>query len=397
MSDRIRLTVMAPFSCEPPRYGGPLRVAGLCRALREYVDVELFGQQPQRPDISMPPRAVHRQVAAGYETYDGGDLASLGLYYLTNARWGAPPTWNTPLLKLRAPRWLRASVARARVVHVEHPWQFAWARSSTSRPVTVGLQDEVALYSQLPRLPSPLRNRFRTWIARQERLAVLTASHVFAHAPADRERLLERYAISPERITVVPNGASPDWRPADPDERKRARDALGIRQPHAVIFAGSQHLPNVAAARLLLDAAPTLGEHGIELVIAGGVSEAFPGYESRNVTLIGALPSLDEGFAACDLAVNTVSQGAGSNMKTLEYLARGLATVSTEIGARGTDLVPSREIVVVPRAEDVVAAVITLAGDDVKMRELSARGLAAVGLATPGMRRRSPCCASSRR
>src|SRR5262249_14095684 len=104
---------------------------------------------------------------------------------------------------------------------------------------------------------------------------------------------------------------------------------------------GSGYVPNVEAFAFIVDRlAPANPE--MTFLVVGGVSEdgegpAVAGRGGANVKILGLVsdPERDEAYAAADVAINPMFTGSGINIKMLDFLAAGLPTISTPVGARG--------------------------------------------------------------
>jgi glycosyltransferase involved in cell wall biosynthesis len=99
---------------------------------------------------------------------------------------------------------------------------------------------------------------------------------------------------------------------------------------------GSAHGPNIDAARLVIEAAAQLPS--VHFVLLGSVCHAVEAWERpANVGLLGVVSDAEKAswLAICDVGLNPVISGSGTNLKLLEYAAVGLPVVSTEFGARG--------------------------------------------------------------
>src|SRR5579872_3589954 len=105
-------------------------------------------------------------------------------------------------------------------------------------------------------------------------------------------------------------------------------------------FLGSSHGPNVAAASFILtELAPVL--HDTQFDIVGTVCSALPISPPPNVKLIGVV-SEDEKhrlISQWDMALNPLFEGEGSSVKMADYMAHGLPTIATKVGARGYPVV----------------------------------------------------------
>lgn len=123
----------------------------------------------------------------------------------------------------------------------------------------------------------------------------------------------------------VPNGMTP-VRPASPKNTSNA--------DFSAVFMGSGHLPNQKAALTLANViAPLVPE--VQFNIMGSCLPE--GKYAGNVIRHGRVSDArkEELLSNSNLALNPMSTGSGSNIKVLEYLARGLPVLSTEFGVRG--------------------------------------------------------------
>jgi glycosyltransferase involved in cell wall biosynthesis len=76
---------------------------------------------------------------------------------------------------------------------------------------------------------------------------------------------------------------------------------------------------------------------------------------------------------AAQVAFNPMTEGSGTNVKMLDYLASGLPIVTTQIGARGLDVVDGEHVVVAPLLSMVDAAT-ELAADPATAERLARSG-----------------------
>jgi len=149
--------------------------------------------------------------------------------------------------------------------------------------------------------------------------------------------------VPPERIWDAPNGVFTDQiRPPTDEEKRAARETLGIEGP-AAIFIGSAFPPNIQAvefiARRLAPALP-----GITFLVCGAVSETQELLScrtdgARNLRCVG--PVTEEQKRCClwaaDVGLNPMFAGSGTNVKMFDFMAAGLPVISTATGARGID------------------------------------------------------------
>ena len=108
-------------------------------------------------------------------------------------------------------------------------------------------------------------------------------------------------------------------------------------RPFSAVFMGTAHRPNLSAAELLVDSvAPACPD--TDFLIVGKVGLSLQRTElPENVFICGFLS--DELKTAvmldCDLGLNPMIEGGGSNLKIPDYLVHGLDVISTPFGVRG--------------------------------------------------------------
>lgn len=97
---------------------------------------------------------------------------------------------------------------------------------------------------------------------------------------------------------------------------------------------GSGHLPNQTAALTLAnEIAPLVPEVQFNILGTCLPEGKYPSNVIRHGRVSDALK--EELLSNSHLALNPMSTGSGSNIKVLEYLARGLPVLSTDFGVRG--------------------------------------------------------------
>jgi glycosyltransferase involved in cell wall biosynthesis len=137
---------------------------------------------------------------------------------------------------------------------------------------------------------------------------------------------------------VVPNGVDPGRFRAREASRAATRRELGVADgDKLLLFTGSRWGPNREAFDYLLAFSRThaawLAERGLHLLVVGNVAPA-PLRQSR-FTATGPVDRVEPYFAAADAGLNPLVEGAGTNLKTCEFIAARLPLLTTPFGARG--------------------------------------------------------------
>jgi glycosyltransferase involved in cell wall biosynthesis len=239
---------------------------------------------------------------------------------------------------------VRKRAAEAEVVIFSHPWMYGCLRDMVRGSGKLIIYDsqncEAVLRKKL--LSS---NEFGICLAESVRWIEEQLCHdsdlILACSEEDKRTFIELYGVKREKIIIVPNGV--DVRvihPASIETRAQARQKLGVAG-FVALFIGSAYPPNVEAVRVILnELAPANPE--ITFVIVGGAGDIAlaEGVSSKippNIRLLGAVSDeeRDAAYAAGDIAINPMVTGSGTNIKMLDFLAAGLPTITTAIGARG--------------------------------------------------------------
>jgi glycosyltransferase involved in cell wall biosynthesis len=337
------LLVLTPYAVVPPNFGGAVRAYNLCRALARTYRVEQFAQQVTRENVAPRLDPVVREVAPGYTEYSPRDPLSILLYGLTSIALRCQPIWNSAALSLTAPPWLRRRIAAADIVQVVQPWQFAWARRH-ARPGTILALDTQNVESRLFTAetiagPRQLARALAGELARQEYRAVRAADVVFAVSQEDADALARRCDTPPERFVIAPNGVDCErYLPVPPQLRAERKRALGLEGRAVVAYAGSRFGPSVEAARMVLGWARDWPDPEVAFLVVGTAGDAFRPEEHPRARFTGLVEDTRPYLEAADVALNPVLTGSGTNLKQLEYMALGLPTLLTPVGARGLPL-----------------------------------------------------------
>ena len=169
-------------------------------------------------------------------------------------------------------------------------------------------------YSRWHRVLAPL-------IARRARL-VLTISQV------SRDQIVRHLGVDESDVAVVPLGVDDRFR--DPAGADAVRDRYDLTRPYVLALGTDLPRKNLA---LLDRLAPELGEHGLDVVLAGSTRPYMPAgsYRARSLGYVAEqdLPGLYAGAAV--LAMPSLHEGLG--LPVLEAMAAGTPVVSSDRGA----------------------------------------------------------------
>jgi len=193
------------------------------------------------------------------------------------------------------------------VVILEHPWQVH--ALSGQKFVYDAHNDEAKMKAQIS-TPEVVE------ITKVLQARALKANHVTYCSEAD-----EIQTDSPK--THIPNGTHlPNITRVNGSKLKN------------ILFVGSAHPPNVAAALMLANLGPALSDY--EIIIAGQCSQYIQ-TTAENVRLLGHVGPevLDYLFANTHAFLNLITAGSGTSLKVARALSYGLPVISSQLGARG--------------------------------------------------------------
>jgi glycosyltransferase involved in cell wall biosynthesis len=252
-----------------------------------------------------------------------------------------------PLLLSRcSPRYHRLiaeHVEQADIYIHSHPWMQPFIPPGLDLPVIYDSHNcESGLKKDL--LGHNLAGRYLARKVEQiERNAVRHSDRILACSPSDSDQFKSRFGCDREKIILVPNGVDCDriCPPRDAGAKSGLKHQLSLPDRPLAIFVGSDYAPNLDATDYLIrQVAPAMPE--LTIGIVGGAGPAWTRrFDSdsppANVWIFGVVDSdrLVKIYKAADIGLNPMTQGSGTNIKMLDYMAAGLPILTTETGARG--------------------------------------------------------------
>lgn len=230
---------------------------------------------------------------------------------------------------------VKEQVKDANIVILSHPYLYKEAKELGGNHIIVydAHNVEIELHRQI--LPTNLS--FLLEDIQQVEKATCEQSQLIATcSQEDASKLACLYNISHNKFITVPNGADVEAIPfVSYKQRQLHKAAQNMSQPCA-IYIGSNFLPNITAARQVIEMAKQLPD--VQFLLIGSLCEAFTGHKlPGNVALLGVITEQEKHrvFSLADVALNPVQSGSGTNLKMLEYMAAGLPVITTLLGSRG--------------------------------------------------------------
>jgi glycosyltransferase involved in cell wall biosynthesis len=224
------------------------------------------------------------------------------------------------------------------------------SQPAASAPWVLSLHNDEALLKE--RLAETAGEWLRRALYRREAraLAALQAralsefDHAVAVSDVERARFAgndSRSGVSPDDpvsagggadVITVPNGVDPSPEPSGPPAGPRPGDPLRL------LFVGSlNYEPNAQGLEWFAhEVAPRVRERlEIEIDVVG---PGRRGPELPGVTYLGRVEDVGSAYASAHAAVVPLRAGAGSRLKVVEALARGVPVISTSLGVEGYDV-----------------------------------------------------------
>jgi len=187
---------------------------------------------------------------------------------------------------------------------------------------------------------------------------------IFATSEEERFLFHLTYKVPLEKIKLAPNGINVEDLPVRLLNKVKNKTAL---------FIGSYHPPNLEAVEFIInDLSKKCPD--ILFIIAGSCCLPFKG-NNKNVLLLGKISEekKKELLSTCDIAINPVFSGAGTNLKTLEFLACGIPLVSTDVGVRGLS-VKDREHFCLANKQNFFRKIYDLINDPELKKRIACKG-----------------------
>lgn len=344
----MKITVLNDYPIYPPRYGGQFRIYNLYRYISIYhpVDYISFDNGILFPEycslgknfnaIKVPKSRIQTETELlGYKLFPQSAINDIVALLFSHA----DPTFKVEL---------RNSVKESDILITTHPYLYPCIENEKKIKIYDSHNVEYSLKKSI--FDSYLDSSILTSLVYEvEKRASEDSDLIFAASDANKIELSKTYRVPVEKIHVIPNGVDTKAiMPCNEEEKQEAKKRLGIEANDIILFIGSAHLPNREAAIKVLELAKKCKSK--EFFIVGNVGKLLESMDiPKNVNL---LCEVDEEtklslYKTVDIALNPMLSGSGTNIKMLDYLAAGIPTISTPIGAQGLDIVDGEHAIVV--------------------------------------------------
>ena len=338
-NNRLTITAFVPFDFRPDIFGGSVRVMNVYKGLSKYFNVNLVGvkgydNNPEK--IIIDDNLILYMIPMSREYYEKLDSEQ--------RRIGAPlhdvlftDDYNMIPDLVRLCRHLKVE---SDVCISSHPYFHKMLSKYCSDKVLIYDAHNVDYDIKKSYLSSSnskdLDGYLLAKVDEAEYIACIESDLIFSVSNNDSTNLFKRYEIDPKKIIKVPNGIDVE---SYRFIQHNMSDKICKNRCKKILFIGSAHEPNFEAVDFILEIlAPK--DKKIEYIIIGNVDSHYQSKRiPKNVRFVGVVSDKvkEKLFEDCDLAINPMFSGSGTNIKVLEYVARGIPVVSTSFGMRGLE------------------------------------------------------------
>jgi glycosyltransferase involved in cell wall biosynthesis len=236
-------------------------------------------------------------------------------------------------------RAVRAEAEKADVLIISHPWLYPIIKTEVNLKNKVLIYDsqncEAILRSQLLG-SSSFAKCIVNMVKFVEKELCEESNLILACSEVDKQQFEQLYDLDSSKVEVFPNGVdAKEIQPIGEDARINYKKKLQFTQK-TVIFVGSEYSPNVEAGNFIIN---TLADEcpDVYFLIIGGVGNQLNSKNKSNVKIYGRVSEEEKNMllSASDIAINPMLHGSGTNIKMFDFMAAGLPTISSPVGARG--------------------------------------------------------------
>lgn len=339
---------IAPYAVYPPKSGGSTRIHNLNVEVSEYSNVFSVSSGIRRFELQFPLKSWTTKINENYVQHRYVNLFSVMTSYISDIL-HSPPIFSGDCNKLFSlnPRILNEWINRSDLLQIEHPWQFEYIFKKTTEDKPIILVEhnvECDLFEQDSTSKSALYKKLLGVITNKEQYAVENADAVLTMSQSDTDRLAGYFKVSKSKFHVIPNGVNTsEFNPSSEEEKNKIKKMMGLSNKKVILFTGYKHGPNIEAVTEIKKMSQNIKNENVIFLVAGRVGDSFSNEE--NVLFTGYVDEISNYFKVADIAINPMISGSGTNLKMLEYLASGIPTITTDIGARGLDVTDNENVI----------------------------------------------------
>jgi glycosyltransferase involved in cell wall biosynthesis len=366
--DRLKVLLVSPFLPYPLSHGGAVRIYNLCRALASRVDFTLVALRETHDSVDY--RKLH-EVFREVHILDRDEPAKGDARLPRQVRQHQSHSLRGLIAEL-------CRISRPDVLQIEYTHMAAFRDSAPEVPAILVEHDVTfALYRQLADQgrSKAARREYQRWLEFERRwLGKYDTVHTVSEE--DRQTVMREGGRGPDRTTLIPNGV---------DTVRFAPREEPAAVPEILYIGSFRHMPNILGfEKLRKEIMPAVWSKFSEArlrVVAGPEHEWFwrefrrkdrPESLDHRIEVHGFVEDLRPLYARASIAVAPLPVSAGTNIKVLEAMACGKATVSTPVGCAGLGLQDGHDILIRSDWKDFAGAICGLLADPALRSRLAA-------------------------
>jgi len=206
-----------------------------------------------------------------------------------------------------------------------------------------------------------------------ERFFLNRCNCVICVSDTDKSVLNREYTIPDEKLFVAPNAADlpelDDSIPLNVDGLKRE---YGISaDTHIVLFMGTlKYGPNLGAVNaiesIICPRVCSRISNVVFMIVGNGVQPK----KDESIIFTGLVDNVDPYLRMADITIAPLTEGGGTRLKILEYMAYGKPVVSTSKGAEGLDVINNEHIIITDDWEEFSENIVDLLLDKNRRDEI---------------------------
>lgn len=326
---------MSTFGIYPPRHGGQSRIYNFYSKLYPEYETTIiaFGNAGTE--------SFSREIAPGLREIRVAKSDEHEALEQEAARDAGIPVTDVvmPELHHRTPEFgaaLAREAAGAHAAIASHPYLYP-ALTALGVPIWYEAHNLEWKMKQPVLSASVQGQRLLDAVRKVEGDCARAAEVVMCASAADAADLETLYGVDRTRVILAPNGTDCSRIPfTDRAARQELKLEMGLEGQRFVLFMGSGHWPNIEAVKKVFGMARESPD--VVFLIVGSVCYAFPPKpKPPNVLMLGEVDDITRNLTLefCDVALNPMEFGSGTNLKMLDFFAAGIPVVTTPTGARG--------------------------------------------------------------
>lgn len=232
------------------------------------------------------------------------------------------------------------SIKNSEVTIVSHPYTFPAVKYAGAKRIWYDAHNVEFEVKRMTIEDTPEHHEVLEQVRQIEEECCRASELILVCSEKDKNMICDLYKVNPDKIIVVPNGSDVDnIRCILPEKRNEFSLVKENDKCFTAFFIGAYYEPNFVAVENIINMAQKLTD--VIFVVAGDVCNYFMDKEvPDNVKMEGRIDDLTKFvfLSTCDIALNPIMQGSGTNLKMLEYFSYGVPVITTPLGARGFDV-----------------------------------------------------------